>query len=1255
MKELYFFCYPFFISIHFYITFVTFNCRMLIIKIIIGRFKRMFAGLFLLLIGLAMDVKAEKVRLFTPNDGLSNSHINHIYQDSKGYIWIATENGLNKFNGYDFEALLSIPGDSTSLRGNYISCVYEDSRGLFWVSTSYGLLQYDRNRDIFFPWKTGNSDESYEERRAGCIMEDRNHNLWISFPGNGVVRIDANTFLPAIFNKQNSWLNDDNISVIFEDKDGNIWFGSEDYGITFLNTQNNTVSYYEHHPDDPSSLSANKIFAICEDAAGSIWIGTIGGGILIFDKKSQSFQSLKTEDSSMKNMIFSLLLDHQQNVWVGTDGAGIYKYDVWRNKTQYWEEASLICDLRNAKIHALFQDKQGNIWVAVHQKGVLFISSSGNYFQNIGFNPFDASKSIGTHCVISIIEDHQGYVWVGTDGDGLYRIHPSGNTEHFTSSNTTGFYGNAITALFEDRDHDIWIGTYTSGFFRYHQKTGKFDSHFLKTDSENSLSYNYVSAFTQNDNGEIWIGTNGGGISLFHPETHYFKQYLFYADQEKNQLSSNWVFHILIDRDKQVWVATSNGLDLYNPEEDKFETFSLSGDSRIISNLMYALHEDYKGNIWIGSDYGLRRLEKTTGKSRLITTNNGLPDNMITGIEEDNNHALWISTGNGLCRYDHDIEDIVIFYAEDGIQSNEFRRGSHFKGKNDKMYFGGINGITTFYPSRFADESPLLGLVFTDLFVNNVPVSVGQSDILKNSIDETTSIRMKYHQRNFAIHFAALEFAMPNRVEYYTQMENFDSNWRQIKNHNRSVTYTNLNPGIYVFRVKATIDGINVLQKDLKIMIMSPLWWSTLAKLIYLALLVLVLYGIYIYLSYRQLEKYHAKLEQVVEQRTRELSLAKEKAEESDKLKSSFLANMSHEIRTPLNGIVGFVQFINSDKLTPERRQEYIKVINNSSKQLVRIIDDIIDVSKIEAKQMTFTPFPVHLNELMNELLVFFKTSLHSQNKERVSLILDDSGFIDHCIIFTDAFRLRQILNNLISNAVKFTEKGFIRFGYRKSEHGLLEFFVEDTGIGLRSDQKEVIFERFRQAELGDARRFYSGTGLGLTISRSLVQMGGGKMWVESTEGNGSIFYFTFAYIPVASEDLQIFDLKIRPSTDEKPFSEKSILFVENNFLKFNYYAKLISETGAQVVRAESLNEWNNTMLIYQINIIFVDSTLLENESVDSIRYLFKECNKFPIVLIVSEKKEKYMQLLQQNLCCAVICEPVNYAEFSGIIEKYMI
>jgi len=944
------------------------------------------------------------------------------------------------------------------------------------------------------------------------IFEDRNHNLWIAHPDR-VVRLDANTLSPLVFDKQNSGIGNSTIRCIFEDRHGNLWLGTENNGIYVLNPQNNTTKHYLLSAS--SGLNNNSVFSICGDASGAVWAGTMGGGINVFDEDTQTFHTPNNNKGmnplASESLIYSLLLDSRQNVWVGTDGAGIFRYDVHGNRTNYWEEISSFYDLRKAKIHALFQDRQGNIWIALFQKGLLFISASGNYFQKIGYNQFDVSKSIGTHCVTSIVEDHQGNVWAGTDGDGLYRIHPSGNVDHITADNTPGFQGDVITALFEDRDHQIWIGTFLYGMFRYNPQTGKIDSHFQKTDSGNGLKSNFVTSFVQDDEGNLWISTGGGGIVVFNPKTRQFKQY---------QPSGSWLSHIIIDSEKVVW-APINGLNRLNKETDNFEAFGVDdGNNRVTPNI-HALYEDKNGNIWAGGYFGLYRFDKKTEKVTLFTTADGLPDNMIAGIEGDENDVLWISTGRGLCRFDPETGECLNFYAEDGIQSNEFRRRSHFKGRNDKMYFGGINGITAFHPSHVLYENPLLGLVFTGFFVNDEPVRSG-SDILEKSIDETTGIRLKYNQRSFVFSFTALEFEMPQRVKYYTQMENFETQWRHISSSNRSAIYTNLYPGNYVFKVRATIDGKNVLQREIRIVILPPWWRSIVAKVLYVMLVFLLMYGIYAYLlwrasrRHRELEQQSLLLEQTVEQRTKELVLAKNKAEESDKLKTAFLTNMSHEILTPLNGIVGFLKFFGSDDVSNSQRREYMKIINNSATQLVTVINDILDISKIEVKQLTTSPVPVVLNQLMQELWMFFKEHLQTNKKEHIRLILDESKFIDRCIIHVDPVRLRQVLSNLISNAIKFTDKGFVRFGYRQSAPALLEFVVEDTGIGLRKDQMEIIFERFRQADLdAELRRLYGGTGLGLTIARALVQMAGGNMWVESTEGIGATFYFTISYIPV--------------------------------------------------------------------------------------------------------------------------------------------
>jgi len=1044
-----------------------------------------FKGLLLSFFLISQNLIAEKVRIFTPDDGLSNSHINQIYQDSKGYIWIATENGLNKFNGYEFEVYLNIPNDTTSIQGNYVSYVYEDSRGLFWIATSNGLLQYDRTRNVFFPWKMGDIDEAYKGRRANFILEDKNNNLWISFPGDGVVRLDAKTLLPVVFNQSNSGIGNNIIFCMFEDRYGNIWFGTDNHGVYVLNPHNYLTKHYYQITFNPSSLSDNKVYSISENAEGAVWVGTMGGGINVYDEKTQSFHILKSDIIS-ENQIFSLLLDNNQTIWAGTDGAGIFLFDSNGNRTQYKEETYLNHNLKSSKVHTLFQDKQGNIWAALHQKGVLFISATGKYFQNIGFNPFDNSKSIGTHCVISVIEDYEGTVWIGTDGDGLYKIKITGELEHFTDKNTPGFKGDIITELFEDKDHNIWIGTYVNGFFRYNRKTEKFDSHFHKTLLESGFNDNHINTFAQDKEGKIWIGTNNTGISVFDTKKLKFKNYMYYSDEARNQLSGNCVFDILIDSNDGVWAATSNGLNYFNKEKDKFELCTLEDGVKRFSNMMYILREDSKGNIWVGSYHGLHCIHKETGKTCLLTTLNGLPDNMITGIEEDLDNYLWISTGHGLCRLNPETGEFLNFFAEDGIQSNEFRRGSSFKGKSGKIYFGGIKGVTSFQPLEFLNENPLMELMFTDFLVNNERVNVGQNEILKKPLDETNSIRLKHNQNSFTFMFAALEFAMPQRVKYHVKMENFDEQWRLIKPKSRSVSYTNLNPGNYTFKVQASIDGKNILHKDIQVIILSPWWLNTTAKILYVVIVCLLIYGIYAYLMFRL--------------RQRREMIEKEQQKELSESKLNIFTDLSHEIRAPLTLILSPLERMMKMNLD-ETMQMSFKIMHQNANRILRMVNQLMDLRALDSGKLKVKVFQTDISVFIKNIMDSF-TEL--ANARQIDFILKTEDNLP--TVYADRDYLDKIIFNLLSNAFKFTpHAGGINVNIQTEKNEHLIISIKDTGIGMTKEQMDNVFERFYLVRDGK-RNTKMGTGIGLHLAKKMAELHYGSLEVESELGKGASF-----------------------------------------------------------------------------------------------------------------------------------------------------
>ncbi len=397
-----------------------------------------------------------------------------------------------------------------------------------------------------------------------------------------------------------------------------------------------------------------------------------------------------------------------------------------------------------------------------------------------------------------------------------------------------------------------------------------------------------------------------------------------------------------------------------------------------------------------------------------------------------------------------------------------------------------------------------------------------------------------------------------------------------------------------------------------------------------------------------ELFRYHTQLEQMVERKTLELTIAKEKAEESDRLKSAFLANMSHEIRTPLNGIVGFLNFLDDDNLSLRRRNEYINIINNSAGQLVKLIDDIVDVAKIEAGQMNLCPMAFRINDLMEEVRTFFEAWLRTNDKTTVAVILDRCGFIDHCVCFIDSMRLRQILINLIGNAIKFTDNGYIRFGYKKSAPGMLEFVVEDTGVGIPESQRELIFERFHQAEQGNNHR-YGGTGLGLTISRNLVKLMGGDMRVESTSGTGSSFYFTVSFLPVCPDDKHIFDpLPVPPVSTSSPLAGKAVLLAESVEIKRQYYEKLLSAAGVTVVPVSSAQQFPDIAnQDEEIDAIIIPASACDVYNSETVNH--------PVVCIISgQPDDRDDRFTRGNRYDAVLVEPVDYTTLTEVLRKVM-
>jgi signal transduction histidine kinase/ligand-binding sensor domain-containing protein/DNA-binding response OmpR family regulator len=1194
--------------------------------------------------------------MWTPNEGLSNSHISQIYQDSQGYIWIATENGLNKFNGYNFTVYSEQPNDSTSLRGNYVYTVLEDSRGTFWVGSMGGLSQYNREKDNFQPFLI-QDEKPFYMNRATWILEDRKGNIWVSYYGNGIICLEAETMKPVFYNKKNSQIADDNIDCAYEDSFGNLWLGTHENGVYLFNPENLSVEHFRHDPAVPGSLNDNRVFSVCEDSFGRLLVGTLGGGINIYDRPSRTFTTLKTGNSEIENQIFSLALDKKGNVWIGTDGAGIFCFDPSGKKIPVNDPVSELCDMTKAKIHHLFEDKQGNMWIALYQKGILFIPSTGSDFQNYGFNPFDSQRSIGTHCVISVLEDSFNNVWIGTDGDGLYKVNASNQKiEHFSATHTNGFPGDVITAMYEDKDKNVWIGTYVNGIFRYNRKTQSFDSYY-NTNTPNKLSYDHVSAFVQDKDGILWIGTDGGGLNSLDTKTGKITYYKSGGGNSKDhQLSSNYIYTLLIDKEEKIWIGTDSGVNRFDPSTKTFTNAALV-NSILNNKLIYTINEDYQGNIWLGGFSGLYCIHKETGQITQRTTLDGLPDNMITGIEEDDEQALWLSTGNGLCLYNPLNETYLNFYATDGIQSNEFRRGSHYKGKNNRLYFGGINGLTAFVPSHFTQLHSLLHLAFTDLLIYNEQIQVGQSSVLEKSLDESESIYLRYNQRSFTFRFAALEYSMPQRVLYYTQMENFDKHWRLADNPNRSITYTNLNPGKYIFKVKATLDGVNFLEREVKVIIEPPFWLSIWAKIVYGILLLLITYFIYLYVNNRIQQK--------------QVLMEKEQQKQLSENKLQFFTDISHEIRTPLTLILGPIEKLEEDT-KDEKTLAVYKIIHQNALRILRLVNQLMDLRAVDKGKLKLKVEQTSLEEFVNKIMDSFR-ELATTKQIDFNLILEDTL----PEVYIDRDCLDKVIFNLLSNAFKFTNKGGSITVFIGIKDGQVEISVEDTGIGIAKEYQTHIFDRFYQVRDGKMNT-KMGTGIGLHLSKMMVELHHGNIVVESEPDKGCKFIIHLpldenAYKPeefgvtngeaTAMMVQPSFQLEEDDDNEPNPDGKKktaahnknirSVLLVEDDVDILNYIDSELSSKYT-IYRANNGKEGLNKALKCMPDIIVSDIVMPEMDGLTLCKLLKandKTCH-IPIILLTAKTNvEQRIEGIEMG-ADSYIPKPFNLKHLETRIEK---
>lgn len=1039
--------------------------------------------------------------------GLSQSTVGYIFQDSRGFLWIAAS-ALHKYDGYKITAYKHDLEDPTSLSNNDIWHIAEDTTGALWIGTyGGGLNLFDRETETFSRWQHDSSDsKSIASDYIICLLVDDAGVLWLGTEDAGLMRAEKTDSTTLIFTQ---WVHDVNdpqslsgneVICLYEDTHGTLWVGTSS-GLNRFDRATGRFTRFYNEPDNASSLSSNYIEGIAGDDSGTLWIATHGGGLNRYDRRTETFKCWKHELGNPKspstNFLYAIQLDHQGIIWIGTDNAGLDRFDpVAGTFTNYHHSPSDPHSLSDNEVISMLEDRSGVLWIGTSEGGLSRLTSkhrTSGAFVHWKHNPSDP-HSLSNNRVLSFYEDKAGSIWIATT-KGLNRFdRESGSFDFFAvEQDNPASLSNYLTSVWGDTDGIIWVASWGGGVYLFDPK--------LETFTPFPYSKGRISTLLEDQFGTMWIGSPGEGLHRFNPKNGILK-ILSHEPGDSESLSNNDVQCLYEDKSGDLWIGThGGGLNLFNRKNERFKHWqTVAGDSLSLSNnIVRCIYEDKIGRLWIGTAGGLNRFDHENGRFYRYSEKDGLPEDVVSGILEDDAGNLWLSTHGGLSKFNPKTEAFRDYSVQDGLQSNEFNRGVSFKSSSGEMFFGGINGFNSFYPDSIKDNPVIPPVVITDFQVLNKSVKISQqgNTALQKHISETKELVLSHSDRIFSFEYAALDYNVPERNQYTYMMEGFDENW-VVSGTKRFASYTNLDPGEYVFHVKGSnSDGVwNEKGVSIKVVITPPWWLTWWAYTLYVILIGVLIYG------FRRFELRKVQLAHALQMQQFEAK----KLRELDQMKSQFFANISHEFRTPLTLIVGPLQRLLSGEFQGNAKEQFRMMLRNGQ-QLLQLINQLLDLSKLDAGKMSLRARPENVVALLRQIVSAFE-SLARFKQIKFTLHVPEGPII----VYIDRDKLEKIMYNLLANAFKYTpDQGRIAVSVNilsskgSMGGGMLEIRVKDSGIGVPSNKLGKIFDRFYQV---DSTHTYAqkGTGIGLALTKELVELHGGTIRVESKPGQGSTF-----------------------------------------------------------------------------------------------------------------------------------------------------
>lgn len=1043
----------------------------------------------------AAEVPAPRFVHITQEQGLSSNTVLAIAEDRRGFMWLGTDDGLNRFDGHEFTIYRPQEDDPLSLSHGRIQALLVDREGVLWVGTSRGLDRYDPNTDSFEHILVTVEGMTGRPAQVHSLHQDHAGRLWVGLE-EGLGRFD-----PEGQAVHQHYLQSDlpRVTAIQGDRSGRLWIGGDGSGLEVFNPQTKRFEAKQRVTDVADSLD-QEIRAFLEDSDGDLWIGS-RGGLDRYDPQSDRFTRLRHDPVDSQSLsspyVDAILEDRTGLLWVGTNSGGLSLVDRRTlTITQVPHVARDPSALSSHVVRSLYEDSRGDIWVGTYQGGVSFFNVTSRAFTHVQSQPGE-DPILTSDQILSFFGDHDGHLWVGTE-DGLNLLDPTGRpvaSWRHDPLDPGSLSAQAVLTVTRDSQGHLWAGTFFGGLNQLLPEPGEGGARFrhYRPEPENpaSLSNPHVWDVFEDSAGELWVATFGGLDRFDRPSGDF--EHFRHDPEDAASLVHDQVWQVYEDSGNTLWLATAGGVSALDRETRRFRNYAL--EVNVLTLIETKGHAADDRALWLGTEgYGLRRLDPDSGEQTIFTTGSGLANDLVTTLLEDDEGFLWLGTNAGVSKFDPNTSAFINFAKSDGILALPFSKGAAMWTRGDDILMGGRHGLLRFDPSEVPETVQAPSVVLTEFAVLNDEVEIG-GPVIDRHITQAQNISLRYDQSTITLTYAALNFRSPEDTRYAYRLDPFDDDWNEV-GARRSATYTNLDPGDYVFRVKAFEDteALAAGQASIQVTVAPPYWMTWWFRLSMLIVIAGILLGIHQYKT--------GNIRALLGQLAQKNAALEEQMEEIER----FAYATSHELTSPLVTIKNYLGAVEQDA----RRG-----------RTDRIVDDLGRVSRAaESMERRLTKLSEYLEQSREagrrrQRLAVSLEPLVQQAVERVASRIAQQGVEVHIqpgipSVEADPNLLAAVLDVLIDNALKYmgdTPKPTIEIG-AEEDGAEVRSWVRDRGIGIDPRYQERIFQLFERLDPGD-----EGIGLDLPKARKIIEWHGGRLWAESDgPGQGSTFFFTLPH-----------------------------------------------------------------------------------------------------------------------------------------------